>query len=97
MKPIEFHPEALAELDAAIDFYEKRVPGLGIDFRKEVELATQQIQANPLRWMYYSKRTRRFLIRRFSHLVIFFEQAEKILIVAIAHGSRRPGYWHARI
>lgn len=97
MKPVEFHPEATAELDAAVGYYEQRVPGLGIEFRKEVEVATQKIQAAPLRWMAYSKRTRRLLIRRFSHLVVFFELADKILIVAVAHGKRRPGYWHGRI
>ncbi len=97
MKPVEFHPEATAELNAAVGYYEQRVPGLGIEFRKEVEVAAQKIQAAPLRWMAYSKRTRRFLIRRFSHLVVFFEPADKILIVAVAHGKRRPGYWHGRI
>jgi toxin ParE1/3/4 len=97
MKPVEFHPEATAELNAAVGYYEQRVPGLGIEFRKEVEVAAQKIQAGPLRWMAYSKRTRRFLIRRFSHLVVFFELADKILIVAVAHGKRRPGYWHGRI
>ncbi len=96
MKPVEFHPEATAELEAAVDYYEERVPGLGVDFRKEVEMAAQKIQAAPLRWMAYSKNTRRFLIRRFSHLVIFFELGDKILIVAVAHGKRRPGYWHSR-
>ena len=73
------------------------MPGLGVDFRKKVEVATQKIQAAPLRWMAYSKNTRRFLIRRFSYLVIFFEFADKIIIVAVAHGKRRPGYWHDRI
>ena len=97
MKPVEFHPEATAELDAAVGYYEQRVPGLGIDLRKDVELAAQKIQSAPLHWMPYSKRTRRFLIRHFSYLVIFLELADKILIVAVAHGKRRPGYWHHRI
>jgi toxin ParE1/3/4 len=37
------------------------------------------------------------LIHRFPYLVIFLELADKILIVAVAHGKRRPGYWHGRI
>ena len=97
MKPLEFHPEATAELGAAVEYYEQCSPGLGIDFRKEVEIAVLKIQAAPLRWMSYSKNTRRFLIQRFSYLVIFFQFGEKILIVAVAHGKRRPGYWHDRI
>ena len=97
MKPVEFHPEATAELDAAVGYYEQCAPGLGVDLRKEVEAATQKIQAAPLRWMQFSKRTRRFLIRRFSYQVIFIVLTDKILIVAVAHGKRRPGYWHGRI
>jgi toxin ParE1/3/4 len=97
MKPVEFHPEATAEWDAAVGHYEQCVPGLAIDLQKDVDAALQKIQAAPLRWMPYSKRTRRFLIRRFSYLVIFLKLADKILIIAVAHGKRRPVYWHDRI
>jgi toxin ParE1/3/4 len=97
MKPVEFHPEAATELDAAAGYYDRQMPGLGADFRKEIELATQKIQAAPLHWSPYSKHTRRFLVRRFPYLVIFQELTDEILIVAIAHGSRRPGYWQRRI
>jgi toxin ParE1/3/4 len=97
MKPAEFHPEARLELSEAVEYYEQCVPGLGADLRKEVELAAQKICDAPLRWPPHSKRTRRFLIHRFPYLVIFLELADKILIVAVAHGKRRPGYWHGRI
>jgi toxin ParE1/3/4 len=97
MKPVEFHHEAIAELDNAIGYYEKRLPGLGVDLRKEVEAAVRKIQGAPTRWAPYSRRTRRFLIRRFPYLVVFRELTDRILIIAVAHGSRRPGYWHDRI
>jgi toxin ParE1/3/4 len=97
MKPAEFHPEAEAELDRAIGYYEQQAPGLGRDLRKEVEMAVHKIQIAPSRWKPYSKRTRRFLIRRFPYLIIFRELADNILIIAVAHGSRRPDYWHGRI
>lgn len=42
MKPVEFHPEAAAELDAAVGYYEQCVPGLGIDLRKDVEAAVRK-------------------------------------------------------
>jgi len=96
MKPVEFHVEANAELDEVVGYYEKQSPGLGLDLRKEVEAAVQKIRVAPLRWSLYSKRTRRFLIRRFPYLIIFRELADKILIIAVAHGRRRPGYWHDR-
>lgn len=97
MKPVEFHPEAVAELSTAIGYYEECLPALGVDFRKNIETVVGKIQSSPLRWRSYSKRTRRALIPRFPYLVIFLERADQILIIAIAHGKRRPGYWHGRI
>jgi toxin ParE1/3/4 len=97
MKPVEFHPEAIAELEAAVEFYEKCVLSLGVDLRKDVEAAVQKIQEAPRRWISYGKQTRRFLLHRFPYLVVFLELDSKIWIIAIAHGKRRPGYWHGRI
>jgi len=97
MKPIRIHPEAQTELDEAIRYYEQWSPGLGIDFRERVETGTRQIQATPLRFMSFSKNTRRFLVRRFPYQLVYIELAEYIFIVAVSHGKRKPGYWHGRI
>ena len=97
MKPVEFHPQATEELDAAVKFLETRLPGLGIDLRKEVEIAVGKIQSAPALWKPYSKRTRRFLVRRFPYLVIYRELSDTIFVVAVADGRRRPGYWHDRL
>jgi plasmid stabilization system protein ParE len=39
---------------------------------------------------------RRCEVRGFSHQVIFEIRGNEVVIVAIAHGSRRPGYWSRR-
>ena len=97
MKPVVFLDAAMAEFEAAAEYYEQRVPGLGVEFQKAVAVAVHKIQDSPLRWMPYSKRNRRLLLHRFPYLVIFSELEDKILIIAVAHGKRRPGYWHGRI
>ena len=97
MKPAQFHPEAQAELDEAVAFYETSAPGLGIDLRKDIESATRRIQETPARWSPFDKQTRRFLIRRFPYSVIYLELLDCIVIVAVAHHKRRPGYWHERV
>jgi toxin ParE1/3/4 len=97
MKPAHFHPEAQAELDETIGFYEARVPGLGLDLRKDVESAARRIQEAPNRWSPFDQQTRRFLIRRFPYSVIYLELLDHIWIVAVAHHKRRPGYWHHRV
>ena len=37
MNPIIFHPEAENELNSTIDFYNRKVSGLGLEFLEEIE------------------------------------------------------------
>jgi toxin ParE1/3/4 len=97
MKLAKFHSQALIELNEAVHYYEERVSGLGIDFRKDVEAAILKIRTAPLRFKSFSKRTRRLLLHRFPYQIVFIELSDHIFIIAIAHGKRRPGYWHGRI
>lgn len=39
---------------------------------------------------------RRLLMRRFPYSVIYSVAGDEIRILAVAHHSRRPGYWRAR-
>jgi toxin ParE1/3/4 len=97
MNPLRFHPEAEAELDEAVAFYESRLSGLGVDLRKEVEFAARRIREAPLRWSPYDAGTRRFPVRRFPYLVIYLELPSHLWVVAVAHHNRRPGYWRNRL
>lgn len=38
-------------------------------------------------------RTRRLLVGRFPYQVVYRLRATEIVIVAVAHLKRRPGYW----
>ena len=97
MKPVVFHPEAQAEFFAAEDFYEQRVTGLGEDFRQELEAAVAVIRAAPRRWPVRTWGTRTYFVHRFPFGVVYLELPTKIWVVAVAHTSRRPGYWKGRL
>ena len=45
-----YHPDAEAELLEAVQFYERRVPGLGDRFLREFDAAIAAIQDAPDRW-----------------------------------------------
>lgn len=47
MKEAIFHPEARAETDGSVDFYEARLDGLGLRFLAAVEETTERISASP--------------------------------------------------
>ncbi|MFZ0278801.1 MAG: type II toxin-antitoxin system RelE/ParE family toxin [Candidatus Sulfotelmatobacter sp.] len=93
----EFHHEATVEYDAAFDWYLERSPDAALRFDAEVERALAQIITAPQRWAAGPHSTRRFLLRQFPFTLVYRERALKVQIVAVAHTSRKPGYWRARL
>jgi hypothetical protein len=43
-----------------------------------------------------ARHARRILLDRFPYSVIYRASADEILIIAVAHLRRRPGYWRHR-
>jgi len=95
-KPVEFHPDALAEAQAAAAWYRNRSPRAAEIFLSELEKAIEAVSAAPDRWPPFAQGCRRFPLLRFPYLVIYREKARSIEVLAVAHGRRRPGYWHSR-
>ena len=40
---------------------------------------------------------RRRLVRRFPYAILYTIEADHILIIAVMHGHREPGYWKDRL
>jgi plasmid stabilization system protein ParE len=94
---VSFLPAASAELKEAVDFYNLQRPGLGDDFKDEVRASVARIQFWPRAWSRVSRRARRCRTRRFPYLVVYVELSDQIVIVAVMHSHRRPGYWRKRL
>lgn len=97
MKPVKLIHEAETELWEAVLYYEEQQGGLGGEFIREVRTALQMIQRAPEMWPVRARGVRRYLIARFPFLVHYRVESERILVVAIAHGHRKPGYWTDRV
>jgi plasmid stabilization system protein ParE len=93
----EFLPEARDEFWEAALYYEAEVTGLGARFRDEVEHVIRHIVSDPLLWRERAGGYRRVNCPVFPYYVAYFIRADKILIAAVAHGHRRPGYWKRRV
>ena len=93
---VEFLKPAEAELEAAVDWYNQQTPGVGEDFRAEVGRAIERILTFPDGWQKIARRTRRCRTRKFPYGVMYQVLADRIVIVAVAHLSRKPGYWDDR-
>lgn len=90
-------PAAQSELDEAIHWFAKQAPGLGDSFLVEFLRTIQLIERHPTGWHPLSHHTRRCRLRRFPYGVIYSQDEQGILIVAVAHLHRRLAYWQSRV
>lgn len=97
MKPVVFLPDAEQEMLQAAVYYESQSSGLGIDYLSEVERDVQAIKESPMTWPIVEGELRRRLVRRFPFGILYRIDPEEIVIIAVAHLRRKPGYWRERI
>jgi plasmid stabilization system protein ParE len=95
---VRFHRLAAREYEEARAWYERRRTGLGVDFGDETDRAIARIAKNPSRWPVCFERFRRVRLRRFPYSLYYhILDPSRVLVLAVAHGRRRPGYWRRRL
>ena len=92
-----FHPEAEAEFEAAVAWYEEHEAGLGLDFASEVDATIRQALVMPLAWPALDEGIRRVLVNRFPYGIIYAPSDDGIFIVGVMHLRREPDYWRKRL
>ena len=90
-------PEAEADLDGSILWYERRQDGLGARFLNEVNQLLNQIADTPLQFPQIEKDVRRGLLRHFLYGVYFTIDPVNVTVLAIIHLSRHPDTWRQRV
>jgi toxin ParE1/3/4 len=93
----EFHPEALTEYEAAAAYYAQHENGLDLRFIAAVEQAVKKILESPNQWRVLEGDVRRCLTRVFPYAVLYTIELDYVLIIAVMHCRREPGYWRHRI
>jgi plasmid stabilization system protein ParE len=102
VKPVRYDPEARAEFLDAVRWYAQRNVMAAIRFDERVSRAEEAILEGPRQWPRVEGVPRELDVRRrlvdgFPFAVVYVELDTEILILAVAHGKRRPGYWRERI
>lgn len=93
----EFHPDALAEFDAAVAHYNERQEGLQFRFIDAVQAAVRRVCDAPERWRIFDGEIRRYLVHVFPYALLYSVESGRIFILAVMHCARKPGYWKERI
>jgi toxin ParE1/3/4 len=94
---LEIHPEAADETAEAALFYNRRDVEVSRRFRTEVYAAIERARSQPLVYRVFEDDLRKVRVERFPYSVIFRLTADTMQVLAVAHGSREPGYWRQRV
>jgi plasmid stabilization system protein ParE len=92
-----YHPEARIEFSEALGFYHEIDLELADRLNHEIARAIRTIVANPLIRRLRQNTWRRYNLNRFPYYLPYAIENDQIVILAIAHNSRKPGYWKNRI
>ena len=97
MRVARFAEAAKLELIQEVEFYENIEAGLGARFLASIREVVSRAILYPLTGSPYRKNTRRLLVKDFPFAVIYRSHTDGVVIFAVAHLSKRPGYGRSRI
>jgi toxin ParE1/3/4 len=99
VKPLQISEPASLELTEAVRWYEKRRQGWGARLFDAVTQAFNLIESHPELGTTRRGRfpSRQLMVRGFPYRVVYRVRASDLYVVAVAHTSRRPGYWEDRV
>jgi plasmid stabilization system protein ParE len=85
------------EMSEAASFYEAHSTGLGTHYLNEVQHVIDLVREYPELGQAVDQGLRRVVLHRFPFSLIYSVETDAIVIVAVAHQRRRPGYWKNRL
>ncbi len=97
MTPVRYHEAAEEELLNEIGYLELRAEGLGRRLHTEVRRVENLIAEFPDSAREIRPGIRKCVLQKFRYSLIYSIQEDGLLILAMAHQSRRPDYWVGRV
>lgn len=92
-----FLKPAETEVAEAITYFDQQREGLGDRFEQDLLETVRFIAERPLTGKPLTTRVRKFRLHTFRYNVIYLVDTDEVIIVAVAHHRRRPGYWNSRL
>jgi toxin ParE1/3/4 len=98
VKSLQVSEPASLEFAEAVRWYEERRTGWGARLFDAVSHAFDLIERHPEIGPPRRVRptARQLAVRGFPYVVVYRIRRDDVYVVAVAHTSRRPGYWQAR-
>ena len=89
-------PAAEEEIEEAFHWYFGRSPFAADAFRSEVIAAIDSLAEDSLMWPADDEGIRYYVLHRFPYTIHYEVAGSAVIVLAVAHQRRRPGYWQDR-
>jgi len=96
MLPVDYLPGARRDFDESFDWYLERSPQAAVRFANAVDAALVHVAGDPTRFAAIDTIHRECPVRKFPFRIVYRLVENRVLVVAVAHAKRRPGYWRDR-
>ena len=94
---IRYLPGTLDDLNEALAYYNERNPDAAQRFANVIRTEEQTILDFPEIALTLGSNLRVLRVSKFPYSLVYRAVKGNILIVAVAHHKRRPGYWKTRL
>jgi len=98
---VVYTAEAVRELRAARQWYNRRAPGVGDGLVDLVDETIAEVARAPASFPRDRQDpiVRRARVTKYPYTLIFMiiEDDTVVVLLALAHGNRKPGYWKKRL
>lgn len=91
-----WHPEAIAEAEAAAGFYRSKRPELATRFLNSLDDALGRIAIRPEIYREIESGIRKIRLKTFPYAIVYRLRHDRIEIISVMHLRQRPGYWEER-
>ena len=96
MVDIHWLPGAEEDYEEAFEWYYQQSERAAEGLERVVGTALQKIRAASDRYPYCDARHQFVTMKPYPYKIVYRVEGERVVIVAMAHGRRRPGYWRSR-
>jgi len=97
VKSVIYLAVADAELVQSAQYYDAQREGLGRLFLDAVRETESRIRRNPRLWALRVRPVRSCRVKRFPFRLLYAEESERVVVLAVMPLSRHPGYRLARL
>ena len=96
MPDVYWLPAAEEDYEEAYEWYYQQSERAAVGLERAVDVALEKVQTAPDRHPHCDLRHQFVTMKPYPYRIVYRMDGGRAVIVAMAHGSRRPGYWRSR-